>query len=408
MSGLDYDIIVIGAGPAGAATAIAGARLGARVLVVDQAEYGRDKICGDGLTPRAVGALRDLGVSYEGAHRIEGLRMIAGRRERELSWPTGGRFPDHGAVWPRRRLDAALIDHADAAGAELRWSSPAEPILNDDGRAIGVRVGSQRLRSDLVVIATGAPGKVARMLGSGRVPDEPFGLAIRAYVESPRHADRHLEACLTLRDRSGVAVPGYGWMFPAGDGTVNIGVGALSTMKRFRQLNLNTLLDDYRALVEPTWQVGPYLERPRAWRLPMSSLRRHGPGWVAVGDAAGLVNPMNGEGIDYGLESGMLVAELFNADPATAPYHYDRIISERFDGFLRTGRRFAFLIGHPWILRSGLRVAVGTQAIAEITLQVMGNLIDSSTPGTAGLVMRMADRSLALADPVLRRTRAAA
>ena len=408
MSGSEYDIVVIGAGPAGAATAIAAARAGARVLVVDQAEYGRDKICGDGLTPRAIGALEQLGIDYSDAHRIDGLRMIAGRRERELAWPAGGRFPDHGAVWPRRRLDAELIDHAAAAGAELRWSSPAEPILDDDGRCVGISVGAERIGAGLVVIATGAPGKVARLLGAGRVPDEPFGLAIRAYVESPRHTDRHLEACLTLRDRNGVAVPGYGWMFPAGDGTVNIGVGALSTMKRFRQLNLNTLLDDYRALVADTWQVGPYLERPRAWRLPMSTLRRHGPGWVAIGDAAGLVNPMNGEGIDYGLESGMLAAELFCADPSMAPAEYDRLISERFDGFLRTGRRFAFLIGHPWILRSGLRVAVGTEAIAALTLQVMGNLIDSSTPGTAGVVMRMADRSLALADPVLRRTRAAA
>ncbi|NIR36175.1 MAG: hypothetical protein GWO22_09245 [Actinobacteria bacterium] len=134
--------------------------------------------------------------------------------------------------------------------------------------------------------------------------------------------------------------------------------------------------------------------------------RRHGPGWVAVGDAAGLVNPMNGEGIDYGLESGMLAADLFVADPATAPEEYDRQIGERFDAFLRTGRRFSFLIGHPWILRAGLRLAVGTQAIADITLQVMGNLVDADSPGAAGRVLRVADRTLAVADPLLRRTRA--
>jgi len=202
-------------------------------------------------------------------------------------------------------------------------------------------------------------------------------------------------------------VPGYGWMFPAGDGTVNIGVGALSTMKGFKQLNLNTLLESYRGLVEDSWQLGPNLERPRAWRLPMSAQRRHGPGWVAVGDAAGLINPMNGEGIDYGLESGMLAARLFLDDPATAPERYDVLVGERFDGFLRTGRRFSFLIGHPWILRAGLRLAVGTQSIANLTLQIMGNLVDSETPGTSGRVLTIADTSLALADPLLRRTRAA-
>jgi geranylgeranyl reductase family protein len=403
-----YDVVVIGAGPAGAATAIRAARGGASVLVVDQAPYGRDKVCGDGLTPRAVGALDELGIPLDDAHRIDGLRMIAGRQVRELPWPSGGRFPAHGAVWPRRRLDAALIDAAAAAGAELRWETETVPVVDDAGRVTGVDAAGDQIDADLVVVAAGAPGRVARLLGADRVADEPFGLAIRAYVDSPRHTDRHLEACLTLRDARGTPVPGYGWMFPAGDGTVNIGVGALSTMKGFKSLNLNRLLDAYRDQVADSWSVGPYHERPRAWRLPMSTVRRHGPGWVAVGDAAGLVNPMNGEGIDYGLESGMLAADLFLADPATVSAAYDRQVGARFDEFLRTGRRFAFLIGHPWILRSGLRVAVGTQAIANITLQVMGNLVDSSTPGAAGRVLTVADRTLAAADPLLRRTRAAA
>ena len=95
-------------------------------------------------------------------------------------------------------------------------------------------------------------------------------------------------------------------------------------------------------------------------------------------------------------------------DPATAPDEYDRRIGERFDDFLRTGRRFAFLIGHPWLMRQGLRLAVGTDAIASITLQVMGNLVDADTPGAAGRTMRLASRALSVADPALRRFRAAA
>ncbi len=405
-----FDVLVIGAGPAGAAAAIAAARGGATVKVFDKAPYGRDKVCGDGLTPRAVGALNELKIDLDlggehGAHRIDGLRMIAGKKVRELPWPTTTRFPPNGAVWPRRRLDAALIDAATDAGAEVTWETEALPVLEGD-RVTGVKANGETYTAGLVVVATGAPGQVARMLGAERIEGEPFGLAIRTYAESPRHLDRHLEACLTLRDEQGTAVPGYGWMFPAGDGTVNIGVGALSTMKNFKKLNLNTLLDAYRSIVEPSWQIGPNLERPRAWRLPMSTRKRHGPGWVAIGDAAGLVNPMNGEGIDYGLESGMLAAELFLADPTSAPAKYDGLIGERFDSFLRTGRRFSFLIGHPLILRSGLRLAVGTDAIATITLGVMGNLVDSETPGAAGRVLSTADKALAIADPVLRRTRA--
>jgi geranylgeranyl reductase family protein len=407
MTSMTADLLVIGAGPAGAAAAIRAARGGAKVIVFDKAPYGRDKVCGDGLTPRAIGALNELEIDLQDAHHICGLRMIANSTVRELDWPSGTRFPNHGAVWPRRRLDAALIDAATSAGAEVIWETEALPVLDSDN-VVGVEANGMTWRAPMTVVATGAPGKVAKMLGTERVKDEPFGLAIRAYAESPRHDDQHLEACLTLKDEHGVAVPGYGWMFPAGDGTVNIGTGALSTMKGFKKLNLNTLLDSYRDMVREDWGLGDFAERPRAWRLPMSAQRRHGPGWVAIGDAAGLINPMNGEGIDYGLESGMIASDLFLDDPLSAPARYDVEVGERFDNFLSTGRRFSFLIGHPFILKSGLRLAVGTEQIANITLQVMGNLVDGQTPGAAGRIFRLTDKALAAADPLLRRTRAAA
>ncbi|NNC43626.1 MAG: geranylgeranyl reductase family protein [Acidimicrobiia bacterium] len=399
------DIAVIGAGPAGAAAAIQAARNGSSVVVFDKAPYGRDKVCGDGLTPRAVGALNELKIDMSDAHYIQGLRMIANRTQRQLDWPGTSKFPAQGAVWPRKRLDAALIDAAREAGADVHWQSEAT-LMFEDGRVVGVSAADEQWLAGLVIIATGAPGNIARSLGAVRVEGEPFGLAIRTYAESPRHADRFLEATLTMRDAHGNSVPGYGWIFPAGDGTVNIGVGALSTMKGFKDLNLNTLLDLYYEQVKDAWELGPFLERPRAWRLPMTTRVRHGPGWVAIGDAAGLINPMNGEGIDYGLESGMLAADLYAEDPSTAAERYDRIVGERFDSFLRTGRRFSFLIGHPWILNAGLRLAVGTQSIANITLKVMGNLVDSDTPGSAGLVLRAADKVLGWLEPVLRRTRA--
>ena len=404
---MQRDLLVIGGGPAGAAAAIRGVRAGLRVTVFEKGPHGRDKVCGDGLTPRAVAALNELDIDLSSSHRIDGLRMIAGKKTRELAWPVTARFPNHGAVWPRQRFDTFLIDVAIAEGAEVRFGCEALPVV-EDGRCTGVIAGADAFTAPLTILAAGAQGAAAKLLGAERDPDEPFGLAIRAYASTPRHAERHLEACLSLRDEHGVPVPGYGWMFPAGDGTVNIGVGALSTMKGFKKLNLNTLLDQYASIVREPWTLGEYIDKPRAWRLPMSCVRRHGPGWVAVGDAAGFVNPMNGEGIDYGLESGMLAVDQFLVDPGTAPENYDRLVGERFDGFLRTGRRFSFIIGHPWLLRPGLRVAVGTQAAADITLKVMGNLVDNDTPGAAGRVLRLADRALSIADPLLRRTRAAA
>ena len=401
----DFDIIIIGGGPAGAATAIQAARGGASVAIFEKSSLGRDKVCGDGLTPRAIGALQDLEIDIKGVHKITGLRMIAGKTRRELEWPSGGTFPSYGAVWTRKELDSHLLETASQSGAKIFYNSEALPMFDGD-QVIGVTCGPDRWSSKLVVAASGAPGKVARMLGTERKTDEPYGIAIRTYVESPRHADEYLEASLAMRDSNGTPIPGYGWMFPTGKGTVNLGVGALSTMKGFRKLNLNTLCDIYRDSIADEWEVGPYLEKPRAWRLPMTSQKRHGNGWVAVGDAAGLINPMNGEGIDYSLESGMLISDLFLENPQTASSRYDQIIGERFDGFLRTGRRFSYLIGHPLILRSGLRVAVSNQFMANMTLQVMGNLVDNSTPGAAGRVLRVADKTLAVADPLLRRTQA--
>lgn len=397
-----FDLAIIGGGPAGSACALRARQLGLSAVVFEKGIHGRDKVCGDGLTPRAVAALAALDVDVTPAHRIDGLRMIAGSVRRELAWPGIAPFGPHGAVWPRRRFDSVLLDEAARAGAHVRFGVEALPVV-DGVRAVGVRADGGEVAADLVVLAAGATGAAGRALGAGRDPREPYGLAIRAYATTPRHAERHLEACLSLRNEAGTAIPGYGWIFPAGDGTVNIGVGALSTMKGFGSLNLNHLMSSYYAQVADEWELGPFEEPPRAWRLPMSSRRRHGPGWVAVGDAAGLINPMNGEGIDYALESGMCAAELVARNPLVAPGEYDRAMAERFDGFLRTGRRFSMLIGHPWILRPGLRLAVGTDAVAGITLQVMGNLVDGSTPGAGGRAMRYADRVLGWADPALRR-----
>jgi len=372
------------------------------VALFEKAAQGRDKSCGDGLTPRAVAELRRLGVDISKFHRIDGLRVQAGRTEREVLWPEGA-FPNVGAVAPRAEFDAMVLQTALDAGADLREHAKAEPVL-EDGRVIGVRVGSEVVHADLVVIASGAGSAAARMLGSTRVERSPFGLAIRAYVPSTRADDRYMEACLTVKGPDGKLVPGYGWVFPAGNGIVNVGVGALSTMRNFSQLNLNTMLDSYMAQVGPAWGLGEFVDRPKAWRLPMHVERRSGPGWVAVGDAAGLVNPFNGEGIDYALESGRHAAELFALSPGTVHAAYDALLAKEYDPFFDTARRFAWVIGRPRLLRFLLGIALSTGFTMELVLDIMANLIDTQHRSLAGVLLSGGGRALSVLDPILMRS----
>ena len=399
------EIAVIGAGPAGSSAAAWAARGGASVALFEKAAQGRDKSCGDGLTPRAIAECRRLGVDLDRFHRIDGLRVQAGRKVREVLWPDAA-FPPVGAVAPRAEFDAMIMQAAIDSGADLRENSPAE-LWIEDNRVLGVISKGEKVRADLTVIASGAGSPAARAVGASRVATSPFGLAIRAYIPSTRADDRYMEACLTVEGPDGSLIPGYGWVFPAGNGIVNIGVGALSTMKNFSDLNLNTMLSAYTAQVRDSWGLGEFAARPKAWRLPMHVEHRGGPGWVVAGDAAGLVNPFNGEGIDYALESGRHAAECFLAEPGTASAAYQALLREEYDPFFATARRFAWLIGRPRLLRFLLGIALSTDFTMKLVLDIMANLVDMEHPGLAGRSLTIGGKALSLADPLLVRSSAA-
>lgn len=398
------DIAVIGAGPAGSSAAAWAARGGASVALFEKAAQGRDKSCGDGLTPRAIEECRRLGIDVERFHRIDGLRVQAGSKVREVLWPDGA-FPPVGAVAPRTEFDAMVMQAAIDSGADFRENSPAEPWI-EDNRVLGVICRGEKVRAGLTVIATGAGSPAARAVGATRIASSPFGLAIRGYIPSTRADDRYMEACLTVKGPDGSIVPGYGWVFPAGNGIVNIGVGALSTMKNFSDLNLNTMLDAYTAQVRDAWGLGEFVARPKAWRLPMHVEHRGGPGWVVAGDAAGLVNPFNGEGIDYALESGRHAAECFLAEPGTAWAAYQAVLRKEYDPFFATARRFAWLIGRPKLLQFLLGIALSTNFTMKLVLDIMANLVDMEHPGLAGRSLTIGGKALSLADPLLVRSSA--
>lgn len=156
-------------------------------------------MCGDGLTPRAIAALNELKIDYSVAHRIDGLRMIAGKKQRELQWPSTARFPNHGAVWPRQRFDNHLLDEAIATGADVRFDAEALPELEGD-RVVGVRVGAEVIRASLVVLATGAQGAAAKCLEQYATPMKHLAWQfahMRQHHVMQSVTSKHVSVCAT-------------------------------------------------------------------------------------------------------------------------------------------------------------------------------------------------------------------
>ena len=248
-----WDVLVVGGGPAGAATAAWLADHGHRVLVVEKKRFPREKTCGDGLTPRAVRQLHDLGLAGPLAEyqRYAGLRSIAHGVTLELAWPEHPDFPSYGYVVRRRDLDQMVAERAVKGGATLWPASEAVEPLVEDGLVAGAVVQrresgtTERVRARYVVVADGANSRFGRALGTSRDRSYPLGMAIRGYFTSPMHDEPWIESHLDLRDRDGNHLPGYGWVFPVGDGTVNVGVGLLNTYTGWKDVNTSRLMDAF-------------------------------------------------------------------------------------------------------------------------------------------------------------------
>ncbi|MGH9245024.1 MAG: geranylgeranyl reductase family protein [Acidimicrobiales bacterium] len=399
VSAARHDVLVVGGGPAGAATACWLARAGHDVLVLERKRYPREKTCGDGLTPRAVRQLQDMDLEHRlrAFHRYDGLRAIAHGITLELAWPEHPEFPSYGYVVRRRDLDRFVMDHAVATGAQLREGAEAVAPILRHGLVAGALVtdkatgASEEVAARYVVVADGANSRFGRALGVARNRAWPQGMAIRGYYESPLHADPWIESALDVRDRNGNVLPGYGWIFPVGDGTINLGVGLLSTFRDFKAVNTSRLIEEFAATAPGYWGIsaesscGP----PTGGRLPMggSVSPTVGPTWVLVGDAAGTINPFNGEGIDYAYETGRLAADLVSEALTTgnglALQRYPQILQDQYGLYFKVARLFARVIGNPALLRELTRVGMRSRSLMEWVLRIMANLLRPDELGPA-------------------------
>ncbi|HEV7524107.1 MAG TPA: geranylgeranyl reductase family protein [Acidimicrobiia bacterium] len=399
-----FDALVVGAGPSGAAASYWLASRGHSVLAIEKKHFPREKTCGDGLTPRAVRQLHDMGLADRlgGFQRFDGLRSVAHGVTLELAWPDHPDFPPFGYVVRRRELDEMVAEQAVKAGATIWQGAEAVAPIVDGGLLAGAMVRDKDsgeitpVRARYVVVADGANSRFGRALGTARDRSFPLGMAIRGYFTSPLHDEPWIESHLDIRDRDGNHLPGYGWIFPVGDGTVNVGVGLLSTFQGWKHVNTTHLMDAFCETAPARWGLSPETSTgaPTGGRLPTggSVTPRVGPTFVVAGDAAGFVNPFNGEGISIAYETGRLAADAVDlaltSGDGLALQTYDARLEEVYGLYFKMARLFVHAIGNPAVMRELTRVGMQSHSLMEWVLRIMANLLRPDEIGPAEAAYR--------------------
>ena len=270
------DVLVVGAGPAGSAAAAWAARAGLDVTLVDAETFPRDKPCGDGLTPRAIAELDALGASQWITTRARnaGLRAAGFGQTLYLPWP-GGSLPNYGSAAPRLQLDDAIRKVALEAGVTPVEGLRATDVDRDErGRVIAVvftdaEKNTTRIHCNRLIVADGVRSQLGRVLGREWHRSTAYGVAARAYISSGRSDDPWISSHLELRGTQNELLSGYGWIFPLGDGDVNIGVGTLATDKHPADVNLRQLTKHYTDQQREEWELDGELRATWSAMLPM-------------------------------------------------------------------------------------------------------------------------------------------
>jgi menaquinone-9 beta-reductase len=419
------DAVVIGAGPGGSAAATFLADAGHDVVLIEKEAFPRDKVCGDGLTPRAVKALKSLGLHEEaegrppGWDRQSGLRMYGGGVVLDLPWPELDDWPAHSVTATRELFDSTLARNAAKRGATL-WESTevTAPVYltQSENRVSGVayqRVDADgeitetgTVRAPIVIAADGGSSRFAVQLGLHRNDKRPMGVAVRTYYRSPRSTMGMMEGFLDLfrqtPDGGRELLPGYGWIFPLDGGLVNVGWGLLNTSEAFRSTNYRKTLDEWVAGFPAEWEMSPdtRVGKPRSAGLPMGHNRKplvH-KGVLLVGDAGGMVNPFNGEGISYAIEAAAMAAEAADAAVRArsdaALHAYARAVADEWGGYYTLGRWFVALIGQPAVMKFCTEVGMPRRKLMEFVFRLMAHLTDRRSADLTDLVVNTLSRAV--------------
>ncbi|QOQ39302.1 NAD(P)/FAD-dependent oxidoreductase [Trueperella pecoris] len=396
------DVIVVGAGPGGAATAHYLAQNGVDVLVLEKSTFPREKICGDGLTPRAVGELIRMGISLpeeEGWVRNYGVRAYGAGHMIEVPWPELASMPSWGSANRRVNFDELLIKRAVASGARLREGiTVTGPIVHEkSGRVVGVRARNADRSQEMtfsarfVVDAGGVAARLATAAGREKNMSRPMGVAYRTYFESPLASTDMMESWLELwagKPGQSEQLPGYAWAFAVGEGLINVGLGSLSSTAKPSGVDHRKVFSQWLANTPVEWQMNPDTQRGpiRGAALPMGFNRKphYAAGLALVGDAGGMVSPFNGEGIGPALVSGRLVADAIAQALAHAKLgqqdrvmrEYPRQITAELGGYYTLGRIFAALIERPEIMHLCVKYGLPRPTLMTLVMKLLSDSYD--------------------------------
>jgi menaquinone-9 beta-reductase len=408
------DVVVVGAGPGGAAAAAHLASRGRDVILLEKDRFPRDKVCGDGLTPRVVHELLELGLVDEAHGRVDGwatqqgLRIHGGHTVMELPWPQLGDWPGWGATATRRVFDETIARTAQARGARLvEGTGATRPIWRDDAqtRVAGVAWKDAEGRegvvhAPIVVAADGPGGPIGKHLGIQRRPERPMAVAARTYYRSSKAKDDWISSFLDLRDGDGGLLSGYGWVFPLDDGTINVGLGLLSTSKEFQAVSYRKLLEAWAGGMAADWETTEdnRTEPIKTGPIPMGFNKTplHQRGVVLVGDAGGMVNPFNGEGISYAMEAARLAAEVVDHTLTTKRTsdldRYDHELRQRWGGYYTLGKVFTELVGNPTVMRICTEYGMPYRPLMLLVLKLMAHLTDDEPSDTKDVIINTLQR----------------
>lgn len=398
MTSLTCDVLVVGGGPSGSSAASWAARSGKKVILIDKEIFPRDKACGDGLTPRAIHELTKLGLGEWLADKPKNLGLRAAGFGQELLLPWNGpSLPKHGSAVPRIELDNRILQVAKDSGADVHEGVAAFDVTMNGGaiESVLTKRGEEVIeyRAKHVIIADGVRSQLGRKLKREWHRDTAYGVAARAYITSERSDDPWISSHLELRGADNEVLSGYGWIFPLGTGEVNIGVGTLATNKRPADLNLRQLMSQYTELQRDEWKLSGELRLPWSAMLPMGGAVSGvaGTNFMFIGDAAGCVNPLNGEGIDYGLETGRLAAEMLQTETDFSEA-WPNELREHYGLAFSIARRLAGLLTVPGLLPKAGPIGMRSRSLMKVALRVMGNLVTEEDKDITARAWRTAGR----------------